>query len=81
MRKHTTTLIIIGLVILLAILIIALILTYSKGNAISKKIWNNGIHDGCGGRWHIVARHYDYVYECDTCYASFVSSNNYSQIK
>lgn len=33
-------------------------------------IYNDGIHDGCGGHWRLAAASNTvyYIYECDKCY-------------
>ena len=65
--------------------IITLLCVYFTGgfDFTTKDIWNNGTHLDCGGHWHIVGLSYGhrYVYECDTCYASFEAHKNYLELR
>lgn len=52
------------------LLIIFIILTISDMG--KRDLYNNGIHEGCGDHWHVVAHsHQHYTYECDNCYEAF----------
>ena len=80
MNYRTKVLVIIAIFAIALTLFCFIVTTTSTPD--KELIWNNGIHANCGGHWHIVARTYDaYVYECDTCYASFEAYKNYSELE
>lgn len=49
-------------------------LTWNENEQI--ETFNNGIHEECGGEWHLVAKGKTvYYYECDKCGITFVSDS------
>ena len=56
----------------IVIVILFLFLLYSCSSALSVTMYNNGIHEGCGGHWvyeTAVGHQYttSYIYQCDKC--------------
>ena len=62
--------------------IIVLISSYIIFDILSYKIYNNGIHNNCGGHWvyqEAVGHRFDtgYIYSCDKCGFSIELANKY----
>ena len=58
--------------IFIGILILFLFLLHSCNSVLSATMYNNGIHEGCGGHWvydTAVGHKYttNFIYQCDKC--------------
>ena len=70
MEKDNTE--IIARIIIFVFLIIFLFIIHACSTTMSKKIYNNGIHENCGGHWiyeNAIGHRYstNYIYHCDKC--------------
>lgn len=74
---------------LFAMLLTALVVVFCAGAvyAIKKeekrdeKVYNEGIHQDCGGEWEIkgISNGY-YTYECDKCRKTFTTTKNFNSL-
>lgn len=67
-RSHDTQ----ASLIFIVVLIVFLFLLRSCSSALSAIMYNNGIHEGCGGHWvydTAVGHRYstNFIYQCDKC--------------
>lgn len=70
-------------IILTVIFIILLCLAGCTSSEIDKKIYNNGTHLDCGGKWQVCDYEYidtgcfKYKYQCSKCKTQIFFKNNY----
>lgn len=68
--------------IFIGIAILFLFLLHSCGSVLSAMMYNNGIHEGCGGYWvydTAVGHKYttNFIYQCDKCGVTIELSEKY----
>ncbi len=69
-------------IIMIFVLIFIIFLSYSCSVTVSDHIYNNGIHEGCGGHWvydTAVGHRYttNFIYQCDKCGMTVELSEKY----
>lgn len=69
-------------IIMIFMLIFIIFLSYSCSVTVSDHIYNNGIHEGCGGHWvydTAVGHKYttNFIYQCDKCGITVELSDKY----
>ncbi len=75
-------------IILVVVITIVLVCAAITGISAAKErdaIWNNGIHNDCGGEWQFVGIQHEWrysssiVYQCDNCGYLFNTPNVYNK--